>query len=115
MSRDFTYVDDIVRGVIATFDGPPVDKGAADQGAPPCRVYNIGNHRPEPLLRLIEVLENTLGRKAIKEMLPMQPGDVKASFADIDAIRRDFGFEPTTPIDVGIPKFVAWYREFYRA
>jgi UDP-glucuronate 4-epimerase len=115
MARDFTFIDDIVRGVIATFDGPPADKGAAGQGPPPCRVYNIGNHRSEPLLRLIEILENTLGRKAIKEMLPMQPGDVKASFADIDAIRRDFGFEPTTPIDVGIPKFVAWYREFYRA
>lgn len=110
MARDFTFVDDIVQGVIGALDKPPVDDG---QSAP-VRVYNIGNNRSEPLLRLIEVLENTLGKKAKMKMLPMQPGDVKASYADIEATQRDFGFKPTTPIDVGVPKFVAWYRDFYR-
>lgn len=111
MARDFTFVDDIVQGVTGALDKPPVDDG---QSAP-ARVYNIGNHRSEPLLRLIEVLEKALGKTAKMKMLPMQPGDVKASYADIEATQRDFGFTPTTSIDVGIPKFVAWYRDFYRA
>ena len=107
MKRDFTYVDDIVTGVVAAHDNPPA---AAD--GPPHRVYNIGNHRSEPLMRLIEILENALGRKAETIMKPMQLGDVKESFADIDAIRNDLGFEPTTPIDVGVPKFVEWFKTY---
>lgn len=107
MKRDFTYVDDIVTGVVVAHDNPPA---AAD--GPPHRVYNIGNHRSEPLMRLIEILENALGRKAETIMKPMQLGDVRESFADIDAIRNDLGFEPTTPIDVGVPKFVEWFKTY---
>ena len=107
MKRDFTYIDDIVTGVVAAHDNPaPSDPG------PPHRVYNIGNHQSEPLLRLISVLEECLGKKAETIMRPMQLGDVKESFADIEAIRRDLGFEPTTAIDVGVPKFVEWFRAY---
>ncbi|WP_416898678.1 MAG: SDR family NAD(P)-dependent oxidoreductase [Minwuia sp.] len=109
MSRDFTFVDDIVTGVVASLDHPAQDDGTAA----PYKVYNIGNHRAEPLLRMIEVLEDALGMKAEKKMEPMQPGDVHATYADIEAIRRDVGFEPTTPIDVGIPRFVDWYRNYH--
>jgi UDP-glucuronate 4-epimerase len=108
MSRDFTYVDDVARGVVAALDRAP----AADGGAPH-RLYNIGNHRPENLLRMIEVLEQAIGRKAVKRLEPMQPGDVKSTYADIDAIRRDLGFEPSTPIEVGAPRFVEWYRNYH--
>jgi len=108
MKRDFTYVDDIVTGVVAAQDKPP----PSDPG-PPHRVYNIGNHRSEPLMRMIGVLEAALGRKAETIMQPMQMGDVKESFADIDAIRNDLGFEPTTPIDVGVPKFVEWFKSYH--
>ncbi len=111
MSRDFTYIDDIVGGVLAVLDRPPADTGA---GAP-ARVYNIGPNHPEALLRLIDVLETTLGRKAIRQLEPMQPGDVQATYADITDLQRDTGFTPNTPIDEGIPKFVTWYREFYGA
>ncbi|HEX6959177.1 MAG TPA: NAD-dependent epimerase/dehydratase family protein [Ferrovibrio sp.] len=110
MQRDFTYIDDIVDGVIKTLDNPP---GPDAQGRP-YRLYNIGNNKPEPLLRLIEVLENAIGRKAEKEMLPMQPGDVRATYADIDAIKNDLGFEPKTPIDIGVPRFVEWYRQYHK-
>lgn len=108
MKRDFTYVDDIVSGVVAALDKPPIVDGAA-----PHRVYNIGNHRSEPLMRLIEVLETALGEKAEINFEPMQPGDVKETYADISAIQRDLGFAPTTPIDVGVPNFVAWYRDYH--
>ena len=108
MRRDFTYIDDIVAGVLACLDRPPAD------GAARARVYNIGNHRAEPLMRFISVLEEALGQKAETELLPMQPGDVKETYADIADTRRDFGFAPTTTIDEGIPRFVAWYREYYR-
>lgn len=109
MRRDFTYVDDIVAGVLAVLEGPPADDG----GDAPHRVYNIGNNRPEPLMRLIEVLEGALGVKAEIDFQPMQPGDVRETYADIGAIERDFGYQPTTPIDVGIPKFVEWYRAYH--
>jgi UDP-glucuronate 4-epimerase len=109
MKRDFTFVDDIVSGVLATVDSPPVARGTA----PPHRLYNIGNHRSEPLMRLIELLEKALGLKAQIRFEPMQPGDVKETYADIDASRRDFGFDPKTSIDEGIPRFVAWYRKYY--
>ncbi len=104
MRRDFTYIDDIVQGVVAALDRP----------APGHRVYNLGNNRAEPLLRFIEVIETALGRKAIVELKPMQKGDVKETFADIEDTSRDLGFRPTTPIDIGIPRFVEWYREFYK-
>ena len=108
MKRDFTYIDDITAGVLAVLDRPPP---AGLQ--PPHRIYNIGNHRAEPLLRLIEVLEQALGRKAEKRLEPMQPGDVKETYADIAALARDAGFRPSTPIEVGVPRFVAWYREYH--
>jgi UDP-glucuronate 4-epimerase len=109
MRRDFTYVDDIVAGVLAALDRPP----AAAAGAVPHRLYNLGNHRAEPLLEMIALLERALGRPAEKVMAPMQPGDVKETYADIDAARRDLGFEPKTPIEDGIPRFVAWYRDYH--
>ena len=116
MHRDFTYIDDIVSGVVAAMDNPPDDTGSVDnpeQGGAPHRVYNIGNHRSEKLTRMIEVLEEALGKTAVRIMEPMQPGDVKETFADIEAIRRDLGFEPTTPIEEGIPRFVEWYRQYH--
>lgn len=116
MHRDFTYIDDIVSGVVAAMDNPPDDTGSVDnpeQGGAPHRVYNIGNHRSEKLTRMIEVLEEALGKTAVRIMEPMQPGDVKETFADIEAIRRDLGFEPTTPIEEGIPRFVDWYRQYH--
>jgi UDP-glucuronate 4-epimerase len=109
MKRDFTFIDDIVAGVVASLDHPPPN---GKSGAPH-RVYNIGNHRSEPLMRLIEVLERALNRKAVIDFQPMQPGDVKETYADIAAIQRDLGYAPTTPIDVGVPKFVQWYREYH--
>ena len=108
MERDFTYIDDIVAGILAALDQPPVD-----EGAPPHRVYNIGNHRSEPLLRLIEVLETAIGRKAERQLEPMQPGDVRATYADIAATQRDLGFQPATPIDIGVPRFVEWYKDYH--
>ncbi len=110
MKRDFTYIDDIVAGVLAGLDRPPIESGAAA----PHRRYNIGNHRAEPLLRFIELIERATKRKAIVELEEMQPGDVKETYADIEAARRDLDFEPHTSIDVGIPRFVAWFRDYYR-
>jgi UDP-glucuronate 4-epimerase len=109
MQRDFTYIDDIVTGVVATADKKPPSTG--DNGGH--RVYNIGNHRSEDLMHMISVLEQTLGVEAKKTMLPMQPGDVAATYADIEAINRDYGFEPTTSIEIGIPRFVSWYRDYH--
>lgn len=111
MRRDFTYVDDIVAGIVASLDRPPAR--AADGGAPH-RIYNLGNHRAEPLARFIEVIEKACGTKARIRYAPMQPGDVKETYADIETSRRDLGFEPRVPIDVGIPRFVTWYREYHR-
>ena len=108
MKRDFTFVEDIVAGVVAVLDGPP----SAEAGVPH-RVYNIGNNRSEPLMRMIGVLEDALGVKADIDFQPMQPGDVKETYADIDAIASDHGYAPTTPIDVGLPRFVEWYRGYH--
>jgi len=115
MRRDFTFIDDIVNGVIACLDSPPLDDGLAKAGGSlaPHRIYNIGNHRSEPLMRMIGLLEGALGKAAIKDFQPMRPGDVKDTFADITAIQNDIGFQPSTPIDIGIPKFVSWYREYH--
>jgi UDP-glucuronate 4-epimerase len=115
MWRDFTYIDDIVAGVIACLDNPPPDDGAMKAGGSvkPHRLYNIGNSRSEHLMRVIEILEAECGRRAEKLMLPMQPGDVRQTYADIDAISRDVGYAPATCIDEGVPRFVRWYREYH--
>jgi UDP-glucuronate 4-epimerase len=110
MKRDFTYIDDIVAGVLAALDRPPGDGGPQD---PPHRVYNLGNHRSERLLDFIGILERELGRKAKLAMKPMQPGDVKETYADIAASERDLGFKPTTPISVGLPRFIEWYKQYH--
>lgn len=114
MQRDFTYVDDIVAGVIACLDHPPADDGSVKAGGSttPHRLYNIGNNRPEPLGVFIDLIEAACGRKAIREYREMQPGDVPATYADIDAIARDVGFAPTTSLAEGVPRFVDWYRRY---
>ena len=116
MRRDFTYVDDIVTGVIGTLDHPPVDDGRinANGSTAPHLVYNIGNHQSEQLTYMIEILENCLGKKAEKIFEPMQQGDVKETYADISAIQKDIGFQPTTTIEKGIPEFVTWFRNYHK-
>ncbi len=108
MRRDFTYIDDIVSGVVAVVDRAPSGEGT------PYRLYNIGNHRSEPLTRFISLIEQALGKTAEIIFEPMQPGDVKETFADITAIQRDHGFSPTTNIEQGIPRFVEWYRSYHK-
>ena len=115
MRRDFTYVDDIVAGIIAALDNPPADDGEEKAGGSrgPHRLYNIGNNRSEPLEKMISLIEESCGRSAKKRLLPIQPGDVRDTFADISAIERDLGYAPTTSIDIGIPKFVRWFRAYH--
>jgi UDP-glucuronate 4-epimerase len=115
MRRDFTYIDDIVRGVVACLESPPLDDGNAKAGGSvsPHALYNIGNSRSEDLMRVVELLELETGRKALFNPMPMQIGDVKETFADISAIERDHGFHPKTTIDEGIPRFVDWYRKYH--
>ena len=108
MQRDFTHVNDIVPGILACLDRPPTDTGDA-----PHKVYNLGNNAPEQLMRFIEVIERSSNHKAEIDFQPMQPGDVKATYADIEASQRDFGFFPKTSIDEGLPDFVEWYREYH--
>lgn len=117
MYRDFTFIDDIIAGVLACLDSPPADDGAQKAGGSvkPHALYNIGNHRSEHLMKVIGLLEDACGRKAELELLPMQPGDVHKTFADIGAIQRDLGYEPTTAIEEGIPAFVNWYRDYHGA
>jgi UDP-glucuronate 4-epimerase len=119
-SRDFTYIDDIVEGVIRTLDHPAEPDPGHDAQAPnpgtssaPYRVYNIGNDQPVQLLRFIELLEQHLGRTAEKNLLPMQPGDVPDTWADVSALRRDVGYAPATPIEEGVARFVEWYRGYF--
>lgn len=121
MQRDFTYIDDIVDGVFRLTDKLPQpdenwDSDAPDPGrsSAPYRLYNIGNRKPVPLMQLIAILENCLGVEAKKEFLPMQPGDVPATYADIDDLAREVGFSPRTDIETGVAKFVAWYKEYYK-
>ena len=115
MRRDFTYIDDIITGVVASLDHPPASDGKPKAGGShsPHAIYNIGNHRSEELGYLIETIEAACGRPAIKDMQPMQPGDVPETFADISAIERDLGFHPTTTIAEGVPRFVRWFRGYH--
>lgn len=121
MVRDFTYVDDIVEGVVRVIDRTAQPNPAWSGDAPdpatsyaPYRLYNIGNNQPVELMRFIRALEDALGRKAELELLPMQDGDVPATYAAVDALARDVGFRPKTPVEEGIRRFVDWYREYYR-
>ena len=120
MIRDFTYVDDIVEGVVRVMDRPAEPDPAWNSAAPdparsraPYRIYNIGNNKPVQLMRYIEVLERALGKKAQIEMLPMQPGDVPATTADVSALESDIGYRPKTTVEEGVPRFVEWYRRYY--
>ena len=121
MQRDFTYIDDIIEGVIRVLDkipepnprcsGESLNPGISNA---PYKIYNIGNNHPVELMHYIEVLENCLGKTTQKNMLPLQPGDVPVTYADIDELVRDVGFKPSTPIEVGIEKFLVWYRDYYK-
>lgn len=120
MQRDFTYIDDIVASVVRVVDQPaaPDPAWSSDRPDPatssaPYRLYNVGNHQPVPLLELIGTLEEALGRKAELRMLPLQPGDVLATFADVDNLVRDLGVQPATPLAEGLGRFVEWYQDFY--
>jgi len=115
MRRDFTYIDDIVSGVLACLDGPPAKDDSVKAGGSnrSHAIYNIGNHRSEDLMRVVQLLEQATGRKALIDPQPIQPGDVKDTFADISAIEQDHGFRPTTRIEEGIPRFVDWYRQYH--
>ena len=113
--RDFTYVDDIVAGVIGALDHAPADNGARKPGGStsPHAIYNLGNEVSEPVSRLVEAIEAACGRKAVTELVPMQPGDVEGTHADIEATRRDLGFSPRVGLDVGIARFVDWFRRYH--
>jgi UDP-glucuronate 4-epimerase len=120
MQRDFTYIDDIVEGVIRVLDKIPEPNITWSGDAPdpassnaPYKIYNIGNNQPIELMRFIEVLEDCLGRKAEKNILPLQAGDVPVTYADVDDLVKEVGFKPSTPIEVGIERFIAWYRSYY--
>jgi UDP-glucuronate 4-epimerase len=121
MQRDFTYVDDVVEGVVRLIERPPAGQAMAGGAVPdpgsssaPWRIFNIGNNRPEPLMRIVAILEQQFGRTAAKEMQPMQPGDVPATYADVDDLVREVGFRPSTSIEDGIARFAAWYRDYHR-
>ena len=120
MRRDFTYVDDVVESAVRLVDRAPAPDAKWSGGAPdagssnaPWRVYNIGNNNPVELMDLVQVLETTIGKKAVTEMLPMQPGDVPATYADIDDLMREVDFRPSTPIKDGVERFVEWYRRYH--
>ena len=121
MRRDFTFIDDVSQAMVRLLDRPP--QGNPDWGsdAPdpatstaPWRIYNIGNNRPEDLTRVVSLLEQEFGQPAVKEMLPMQPGDVEATYADVTDLERDIDFRPATPIEAGIARFAKWYRDYHR-
>jgi UDP-glucuronate 4-epimerase len=121
MSRDFTYVDDVVEAIVRLVDRPPLPKQQTQSDNPdpsssaaPWKIYNIGNNKPEQLMTVVSLLEKEFGRTAAKEFLPMQPGDVPATYADIDDLMRDVGFQPSTKIEEGIRRFANWYREYHR-
>ena len=114
MERDFTFIDDIAAGVIAALDRPPADDGAAKPGGSraPHAIYNLGNSRPEPLLRVISIIEEACGRRAILDLQPMQPGDVPRTFADISETERDLAWRPTTQVEAGFSRFVDWFKDY---
>lgn len=123
--RDFTYIDDIVEGIIRVMQKPPERKNGADNlPIPPYAVYNIGNNHPENLLNFVNILQQELIRAQVlpadydfaahKELVPMQPGDVPITYADTTPLERDFGFKPSTPLREGLRKFAEWYKEFYK-
>jgi len=121
MRRDFTYVDDVTEAIVRLIDHAPVGQTKAPDAVPdpgtsaaPWRVFNVGNNHPEELSKVVEILEKEFGRKAAKEMLPMQPGDVPATYADVDDLMREVGFRPSTTIEDGIARFAAWYREYHQ-
>ena len=121
MKRDFTYVEDVVEAIVRVLARPPKpDPNWASEtpdpggSSAPYRLYNVGNNQPVELIRFVETLERSIGKPAIKNMLPMQPGDVPVTFADIEDLARDTGFRPTTSIEEGIANFVAWYRAYYK-
>lgn len=115
MQRDFTYIDDVIEGVVRVMHRPPQPVASAEPSIPaaPYKLYNIGNNKPVALLRFIEVIETVMGKKAQKNLLPMQPGDVPMTYADVEDLMRDVGFKPSTPIEQGIARFVAWYQNYY--
>jgi UDP-glucuronate 4-epimerase len=122
MRRDFTYVDDVTQAVVRLVDQPAegdpkwnADAPDPARSAAPWRVYNIGNNNPVEVLDVVALLEKELGKKAIREMMPIQPGDVPATFADVDDLTRDVGFKPSTPIAEGVKHFIAWYKDYHRA
>ena len=114
MQRDFTFIDDIVAGVLAALDRPPADDGAAKPGGSraPHAVYNLGNEQPEALIDFVALIGKACGVDPVLELLPMQPGDVTATWADIGPARRDLGYDPVTPLAIGIPRFIDWYRAY---
>jgi UDP-glucuronate 4-epimerase len=114
MQRDFTYIDDIIEGIIRVTQRIPDRSSDQTNSNAPYRLYNIGNNNPVELMRFIEILEQAMGRSAVKNFLPMQPGDVPITYADVDALVEDVGFAPQTPLEVGIGHFVRWYHDFYR-
>jgi UDP-glucuronate 4-epimerase len=121
MQRDFTYIDDIIEGVVRVMGNRPKPNlsWSGDHPDPgtsyvPYKLYNIGNNQPVTLMNFIEAVEKALGKRAQKEFLDMQPGDVPATYADVDDLIQDFGFKPDTPLQVGIGRFVAWFKEYYR-
>ena len=121
MIRDFTYIDDIVEGVARVIDRPATpdplwnaEQPDSARSSAPWRLYNIGNHQPVELMRYIEILEQCLGRKAVLDLQPMQPGDVPSTYADTAELSAAIGFKPTTPIETGIRRFVDWYRDYYK-
>jgi len=121
MRRDFTFVDDVSQAIVRLIDKPPEGRPDWDGHKPdpassraPWKIYNIGNSRPEELTAVVALLEKEFGKAAIKEMLPMQPGDVEATYADVKDLEDDIGFRPATPIEEGVARFVRWYRDYYR-
>jgi UDP-glucuronate 4-epimerase len=109
MLRDFTYIDDVVEGIVRVMNDPPAVSGASA----PVRVYNIGNNQPVQLMDVIRVIEEKIGKKAIVNMLPMQSGDVLVTYADIDRLSEAVGYRPHTPIEMGVDRFINWFRNYY--